>query len=499
MTKEISSVTVFEEIEKNQKDESIQQRLENIGFQERQDMEKVWEAEGKKGRKPNTIEPNRCAYLLRQELNFLLFDNEENTKLSVYLEDEGIYTQNVFTIKKLISYIEPKFNSRKADDVIYHIKNKAQIRPKTNAPHLIPVKNGIFNQNTKRLERFTPEYVFTTKIDTDYVHNPVKPTFDNWDVDEWFDEIACQNGQVSHLLWQVVSDSLNGNYTRKQAIFMVGDGNNAKGTFQEMLINLIGKRNIAALKVNEFDQRFKLSLLEGKTAVIGDDVPVGVYIDDGSNFKSVITGDYVLIEFKNQQPYSVQFRCTVIQSSNGMPRFKDKTDAVFKRFVIVPFNANFKGVNENRKIKDEYIKDPQVLEYILNKAINMDFEKFDIPDISKRMLDEYKQDINPIYDFKINVFDNWRLRIVPKYIVYGFYKKFCDENGYKPVSNRSFHSEFKKLLPNYWKTDGQARVTWDELIDEIGDLNQMRGTYIDFPAKNKNEKVYINENLAIVS
>ena len=50
--------------------------------------------------------------------------------------------------------------------------------------------------------------------------------------------------------------------------------------------------------MNEFDQRFKLGTLEGKTAVIGDDVPVGVYIDDGSNFKSVVTGDYVSVELK---------------------------------------------------------------------------------------------------------------------------------------------------------------------------------------------------------
>ena len=48
-----------------------------------------------------------------------------------------------------------------------------------------------------------------------------------------------------------------------------------------------------------------------------------------------------------------------------MPRFKDKTDAVFKRIVIVPFDADFKGSNENRKIKDEYIK--------INRYLNIYF------------------------------------------------------------------------------------------------------------------------------
>lgn len=86
--------------------------------------------------------------------------------------------------------------------------------------------------------------------------------------------------------------------THVKSNILVGNGNNGKGTFQELLSNVIGYSNIASLKVNEFDERFKLSVLEGKTAVIGDDVPVGVYVDDSSNFKSVVTGDPVLVEFK---------------------------------------------------------------------------------------------------------------------------------------------------------------------------------------------------------
>ncbi|SUJ92542.1 Putative DNA primase [Staphylococcus aureus] len=78
---------------------------------------------------------------------------------------------------------------------------------------------------------------------------------------------------------------------------------------QELLSNVIGYIAILLrLKVNEFDERFKLSVLEGKTAVIGDDVPVGVYVDDSSNFKSVVTGDPVLVEFKNKPLYRATFK-----------------------------------------------------------------------------------------------------------------------------------------------------------------------------------------------
>src|SRR5699024_11340730 len=86
-----------------------------------------------------------------------------------------------------------------------------------------------------------------------------------------------------------------------------------------------------------FDHEFKPSVLEGKTLVIGDDVPVGVNIEDSSNFNSVVTGDSILVNVKKKQPYRAVFRCTVIQSTNGMPRFKNKTGGTNRRLIIVPF------------------------------------------------------------------------------------------------------------------------------------------------------------------
>ncbi|MDN8849082.1 nucleoside triphosphatase, partial [Staphylococcus aureus] len=73
---------------------------------------------------------------------------EENTKLAMYQFDEGIYTQNTTIIKRVISYLEPKHNSNKADEVIYHLTNMVDIKEKTNSPYLIPVKNGVFNRKT---------------------------------------------------------------------------------------------------------------------------------------------------------------------------------------------------------------------------------------------------------------------------------------------------------------------------------------------------------------
>ncbi|EOP82977.1 phage/plasmid primase, P4 family domain-containing protein [Bacillus cereus HuB4-4] len=474
----------------------LKKELRDRYFEELSRLEQEWEDNGKKGRKPTTISPARCSVILPEYISFVLFDLEENTRLAMYLPEEGVYTQNATVIKRVISWLEPKLNNTKAEEVIYHLTNTAEVKGKTNSRYLIPVKNGVFNLKTKKLESFTADYVFTTKITTPYIENPVNPVLDGWDVVSWMQSIACGDLEIENLLWQVMNDALNGNYSRRKSIFLIGEGNNGKGTFQELIMNLIGIKNIATLKVNEFDERFRLSVLEGKTAVIGDDVPANVYIDDSSNFNSVVTGDMVSVEFKNRPIYNTVFRCSVIQSTNGMPKFKNKTNGTIRRIVIVPFKADFNGAAENFKIKDEYIKNEKVLQFVLCKAINMDFEKFDIPKVSLQELEVFKQDNDPVLDFKLSVFDEWGIQEVPKYIVYGFYKNFCHENGYKHLADRQFHKQFKTYLGDGWE-DSQKKFRYESLIKYVGDLDKMNLGF-GFPDKTKPYKAYKNSSFKVV-
>ncbi|OJT35468.1 phage/plasmid primase, P4 family [Staphylococcus ureilyticus] len=466
-------------------------RKEELAFM-KAEFEKAKENGEASGRPPQTIGTNRCAVLLNDVIKFVIFDLEENTKLAMYQSEKGIYTQNTAIIKRIISWLEPRHNEKKAQEVIYHLTNMVDVIDKTNEPHLIPVNNGVFNRNTMKLEPFTPNYVFTTKISTNFVDNPKTPVINGWSFDNWLDEVACGDREVFTLLWQVINDSLNGNYTRKKAIFLVGDGNNGKGTFQTLLTNLIGFDNVASLKVNEFDQEFKLGVLEGKTLVIGDDVPVGVNIEDSSNFNSVVTGDPVLVNIKNKQPYHTVFRTTVIQSTNGMPRFKNKTGGTNRRLLIVPFNADFNGTKENPDIKEKYLNNKEVLEYVLYKAINLDFGKFIVPKVSADMLEEYKQDNDPAYDFKVTEFDTWKIDKVPKSVVYYRYKVFCENSGYHALSERKFYKTFNQYLSKNWEEE-RARFY------SVADMQKKVGYFEPTLVPNGElKRSYINNKLKVV-
>ena len=53
--------------------------------------------------------------------------------------------------------------------------------------------------------------------------------------------------------------------------WFIGEGGTGKGTLQELFINLVGRENIASIKITDLDvnNRFTLAQALGKRAVMG--------------------------------------------------------------------------------------------------------------------------------------------------------------------------------------------------------------------------------------
>ncbi|UJF15006.1 phage/plasmid primase, P4 family [Jeotgalibaca sp. MA1X17-3] len=500
----------MEQYEKAQKEETskkkikqptsykdLEGKLTELGIREREARE---ETVGK-GKNEQTIKPRleqlEVAKILKSYLRFCLFNLEEGTRLALYLPFEGVYTQNETLIKRCVFYLEDTLTERQAEDVIYKITNLSIVKEKTNSRYLIPVNNGVFNLKEKKLEPFSPDYVFTSKIATNYNENAKLEAYDGWNVEDWLKDLSTGEDDLNTLLWQVMSASMNGNFTRKKSIWLYGEGSTGKGTFQALITNLVGKKNVATLKVNQFSERFALPMLEEKVCCIGDDVPAHVYIDDSSNFNSVITGDAVRIEQKNKPAYSTEFNMTVIQSTNGLPRVHNTTEGTYRRFLIVQFKQTFKGDSDNWNIKNDYIKRKSVLEYVLQKAINMDFEKFIEPKSSELLMNQYRIDNDPVRYFKVSVFDHFESTRIPVYLLYQYYLDFCDENKYKYMTSRNFINAFERILDE----------DWDKKKAKIGNFfkepylpNQFdKNKSLEKPEKDKSYTCFINTRIELVS
>lgn len=418
------------------------------------------------------------ANIMLKYFHFTRFSMNENERISVYVDNPnnslyGLYTQNYDYIKRLINAMYPIYNIKGINEVLNKIEMLVtNVKHPERTKYLIPVGNGVFNLKTKNLDPYTPNLVFSSKVSTNYnikyqnIKN--KPQIGQWNLDNWLQDLSKNengviNNQMVKLLWQVIADSLNGNYTRRKAILLNSEhGSSGKGTFQSLITNLVGSNNVATLKVNEFSDRFSMARLVGKSVCIGDDNPNG-YIKDSSNFNSVITGDVINIEYKGKDSFTAQLTPTVIQSFNGLPHFSNK-GGTYRRMLIIPFKQHYQGNSDNWKIKDVYLKRKDVLEYTLFKALNeySDFERFDVPDVSKNVLNEFEKENDPVKEFIDDEFISWNIPKISTKALFIAYTRYCKENGYVSTSRSKFIRHVQSLLPNYDKKS--VRLPHDDFV-----------------------------------
>lgn len=410
---------------------------------------------------PKTLNEIAVAKGMNELLHVVTLDNG---KVAIYDPENGYYQKDYKYAYKIIHLLQPTFNETKAKNVLFLLASmdreysyqsmRVDFEPEyRDIRRFILVKNGIYDKRKCELLPFDYKFINFSTIETRLVPEAKSPTINGWNVDDWLLDLMSGDSDLVQLLWQVIAASLNGNYSYRKSIWLVGNGNDGKGTFQQLISNLIGFKNIAPLKLNQFSERFGLAIIEGKTVIIGDDVQAGIYVDESSNFNSVVTGEPVSIEKKGENPYMAVFKKTVIQSTNGMPVFKNKTNGTYRRIVIIPFKKTFSDKDDNWAIKDDYINRPEVLEYVLWKAINMNFERFSEPKATQERMAEFKEENNSILKFLNEYLPDVSSTRMPVRFLWDVYQSWCHENSVSKPKKSNFDKELSQNLPEGWEKD----------------------------------------------
>lgn len=376
--------------------------------------------------------------------------------LAVY-EDEGknagLYVIDKDKIDGIARLYNFNISIRELAEVRATLKSLAPKKYRCMDPDLIPVNNGIFNYRTKDLVHFDPRYIFTCKCRVNYVPNPKNPVISNpdgtrWDVDTWVDELF-DDPERSHLIWELLGAVLRPFVNwKKSAWFYSESGNNGKGTLCVLMRNLCG--NSASIPLADFGKEFMLERLTDSQAVIVDENDVGIYIDKVGNLKAAITHDVIRINRKHKEVIYCQYYGFIVQCLNEFPRIKDKSESFYRRQLFVPFDKCFTGM-ERDYIRDDYLNRPEVLEYVLNKVLNMNYYKLSEPAACKVVLAEYKNYNDPVREFMEEFADRFAWDFLPFAFVYDLYKAWLQEaspSG-QPLGKTTFTKDLLNISHQY--------------------------------------------------
>lgn len=406
-------------------------------------------------------------------LNYSDGNNAGNYQLGIYQdcgENEGIYVTTEDLFIKVIKKYNFNISVSGIRQVMELLRYTAPVVAVRKYRNLIPVNNGIFDYDTKKLLPFSPDYVFVSKCKVNFnaaatnvvIHNDDDGT--DWDVDSWIHELT-DDPQVEQLIWQIIGAVIRPNVRWDKVIMPYSTkGNNGKGTLCRLLRNLCGEGNYTSIAINDMSKNFRLSPLLHVSAVIVDENNVTGYLDDASTFKALITGDQVQIEEKYKAPVDFRFSGLMVQCVNFLPRVNDKTSSFYRRILMVPFEKCFTGA-ERKYIKDDYLNRQEVLEYVLYKVLEVipSYYDFDVPDACTRLLDDYKTFNDPVRQFAEEMLPELKWQLVPNKFLYDLFKAWYEENipSGRVQGKNSFLQEFKDVIAECddWKATGSSVPT----------------------------------------
>lgn len=398
-----------------------------------------------------------------------------NSPIFVYDPSKGIYSASPTLFSSYAHKIQPSMTTKQISDLYSVLSDDDRVRDgkPSHEKMLVACANGVFDLKQQKLVSFGPKFHFVAKIATSYnptVTEPVIKTKNGeWNPLEWLKTLANGDKEVLTVLLQIIGDACQSSYSRRQAVWLIGNpetakgnGANGKSTFEALVEAIVGSENTAHLKVDQFSERFALNELMGRSLVVGDDVQAGKFIEDQSSFNSAVTGDTLRADIKNKQPVNFTFSGTIVQSTNEMPKFANQTGGTNRRMLIVPFMAQFDLSKANEDIKTDFIHRQEVREWLLKYSLLIagKTDKFIQPKVSQSLLKDFETGNDQVANFmEENEFSSTTL---PVRWAYQQFEQFCMDSGFRrPLSK----PQFAKRMSEFGWMKKKTRVTEDSFTE----------------------------------
>jgi putative DNA primase/helicase len=294
------------------------------------------------------------------------------------------------------------------------------------------------------MQPFSPDIVITNQIPWDYV-SEAKSIL----ADHTLTKLACGDSDIRALLEECIGYCMYKRNELGKSFILTGDKSNGKSTYLTVLKTILGDENTSALDLSELGDRFSTAMLFNKLANIGDDIGDDFLAGNQvAIFKKIVTGERIKAERKGQDPFEFSPYVKLLFAANDIPRMKDKTGAVLRRLVIIPFNAKFSKSDPDYRPFIKYeLQEKESIEYLIKVGIEglkrvLVNECFTESAAVKDQLSMYEEENNPIVGFLQDA------EIINENTtdIYKQYQIYCNDNALTPLGKIVFIKQINKRL-----------------------------------------------------
>jgi len=362
--------------------------------------------------------------------------------------EEGQYKPYKCAIKhELKEFYGDNLKRNFVDEVLAHIQWKNYIeRKKINKfTNKIPIQNGYFNFVTHDVEPFTPEEIFTYKLNVIYDPEAQCPNFLKFLAEILPDE------NDRKLLQEIAGYCLLPAMPFHKLFWFYGVGRNGKDRIILTLEHILGEENNSHLNLGEFREgrRFSLCQLYGKLLNVSNEPDSKYPIQ--TNILKLISGENTInaeIKGKNQR---LQFtnKAKIVVVGNSFPKVEDSSIGFWERVEVLNFPRSFAEDETIQNIERQWLEKPNETSGVFNWMLEGLYRLQENGVFStSKTIEETKAEFMRVSDPFRSWLNDCCVFLTEAYLTrkeaYNSYKDYSDELGATPDSERTFYGKMRK-------------------------------------------------------
>lgn len=310
------------------------------------------------------------------------------------------------------------------------------------ASYIIAANNTLIDisQRPHVIHAITKQFYTMNYLSYDYIKGMFSEKFAKFLV-----EITCSDIDLMTLLQQWCGYLLLPTLKYQKFLLCVGDGANGKGVFFDTITSALGINNVSNVPLGRFEKSAALFGTHNKLVNMSNESSKALTGDAESILKEYVAGDKILWEQKYKDAFFDYPTAKLMFATNELPNIQDSTDGVWRRMILVPFNAKFSEEQINPNLTKE-LRQPEELAGILNWMIEgaemlIKNNGFIHPEKCKLALKKYRDESSSARLFLNEQIeedlerDNIKL---PCTFLHEQYQLWCKSNGFKPFNNVNF-------------------------------------------------------------
>ncbi len=175
----------------------------------------------------------------------------------------------------------------------------------------------------------------------------------------WLDALNlffCKDQKLIDYVQETVGMAAIGKVYQEHMIIAYGGGANGKSTFWNTIFrvlgNYAGKLSAEALTMNcKRNVKPEMAELKGKRLIISSEMEEGMRLNTAV-VKQLCSTDEIQAEKKYKDPFSFVPSHTLVLYTNHLPKVGANDDGIWRRLVVIPFNAKITGKSDIKNYAD---------------------------------------------------------------------------------------------------------------------------------------------------